>query len=78
MVSSLFGGKGPGILSVLLSSIAFDYFFLPPIHDFWIEPPVYGRFAAFLVPVVLITLVIEAKRRVEVFKDWAESFCSEQ
>jgi PAS domain S-box-containing protein len=65
MVSSLFGGKGPGILSVLLSSIAFDYFFLPPIHDFWIEPPVYGRFAAFLVPVVLITLVIEAKRRVE-------------
>ena len=65
MVSNMFGGKGPGVLSVLLSSIAFDYFFLPPIHDFWIEPPLYGRFAAFLVPVVLITVVIEAKRRVE-------------
>ncbi len=65
IVSSLFGGKGPGVLSVILSSLAFDYFFLPPIHDFWIEPPLYGRFAAFLVPVVLITLVIEAKRRVE-------------
>jgi PAS domain S-box-containing protein len=65
MVSNLFGGKGPGILSVLLSSLAFDYFFLPPIYDLWIQPPLYGRFAAFLVPVLLITVVIEAKRRVE-------------
>src|SRR3954453_16781202 len=65
MVSNLFGGKGPGILSVLLSSVAFDYFFLPPIHRFGIAPPLYGRFAAFLVPVLLIAVVIEAKRRVE-------------
>ena len=28
MVSSLYGGKGPGVLSVLLSALAFDYFFL--------------------------------------------------
>jgi PAS domain S-box-containing protein len=65
MVSNLFGGKGPGVLSVLLSSLAFDYFFLPPIYDLWIQPPLYPRFAAFLVPVLLITVVIEAKRRVE-------------
>src|ERR1022692_2515366 len=65
MVSSLYGGKGPGVLSVLLSSLAFDYFFLPPKYHLWIEPSSYPRFVAFLVPVLLITVVIEAKRRVE-------------
>ena len=70
MVSNLFGGKGPGGLSVLLSSLAFDYFFLPPIYDFRIQPSLYPRFAAFLVPVLLITVVIEAKRRVEEARRW--------
>jgi PAS domain S-box-containing protein len=65
MLSSLYGGKGPGVLSVLLSSLAFDYFFLPPNHQLWIEPSSYPRFVAFLVPALLITVVIEAKRRVE-------------
>ena len=65
MVSNLFGGKGPGVLSVLLSSLAFDYFFLAPKYNLWIQPSSYPRFAAFLVPVLLITAVIEAKRRVE-------------
>jgi K+-sensing histidine kinase KdpD len=30
IVSSLFGGRGPGLLAVGLSAIAFDVFFLPP------------------------------------------------
>src|SRR5579862_785658 len=65
MVSGLYGGKGPGILSVLLSALAFDYFFLPPKYDLWIEPSSYPRLAAFLGSVLLITVLIEAKRRVE-------------
>jgi PAS domain S-box-containing protein len=65
MVSSLYGGRRPGILSVLLSSLAFDYFFLPPKHNLWIEPSSYPRFAAFLGAVLLITVLIDAKRRVE-------------
>jgi PAS domain S-box-containing protein len=65
MVSSLYGGKGPGVLSVLLSSIAFDYFFLPPKYHLWIQPWSYPRFAVFLGSVLLIMVVIEAKRRVE-------------
>ena len=65
ILSSLYGGKGPGFLSVLLSSAAFDYFFLPPKYNFWIQSASYPRFAAFLVPGLLITVVIEAKRRVE-------------
>src|ERR1039457_6062758 len=65
MVSNLFGGKGPGVLSVLLSSLAFDYFFLAPKYNLWIQPSSYPRFAAFLVPVLLVAVVIEAKRRSE-------------
>ncbi|MGA3187550.1 MAG: DUF4118 domain-containing protein [Bryobacteraceae bacterium] len=30
MVSALYGGKGPGILSLVLSALAFDYFFSAP------------------------------------------------
>jgi PAS domain S-box-containing protein len=65
MVSSLYGGKGPGVLSVLLSSLAFDYFFLPPKYHLWIQPSSYPRFAVFLVSVLVITVLIEAKRRAE-------------
>src|SRR5580700_4572044 len=65
IVSNLYGGKGPGVLSVLLSSLAFDYFFLPPKYHLLIQPSSYARFAAFLGAVLLITVLIEAKRRVE-------------
>src|ERR1035438_5875368 len=51
MVSTLYGGKGPGVVSVVLSSLAFDYFFLPPKYHLWIQPSSYPRFAAFLLPV---------------------------
>ncbi len=64
-VSSLFGGLGPGLLSVCLSALAFDYFFLwrtfPPAH----EPATFLRFAVFLVATLLITGLMEIKRRVE-------------
>jgi len=64
-VSSLFGGLGPGLLSVGFSAFAFDYFFLrrtvPPVD----EPAVFLRFAVFLLVALLITGLMEAKRRVE-------------
>ena len=64
-VSSLFGGLGPGLLSVGFSALAFDYFFLrrtvPPAD----EPAVFLRFAVFLLAALLITGLMEAKRRVE-------------
>jgi PAS domain S-box-containing protein len=65
MVSSLYGGKGPGILSVGLSALSFDYFFLPPQHHFAIAPASYPRFAVFLGAIVLIAALMEAKRRAE-------------
>jgi PAS domain S-box-containing protein len=64
-VAALYGGKGPSILSVVLSALAFDYYFLPPRHQFTIEPLAYPRFAAFLLALVLIAVLIEMKRRAE-------------
>src|SRR5438309_5171427 len=65
MVSSLFGGLGPGLLSVALSAIAYEHFFLwrtaPPVH----EPAAFFRFAAFLVATLLVTGLMETKRRAE-------------
>jgi PAS domain S-box-containing protein len=65
MLSSLYGGKEAGLASVVLSALAFDYFFLPPRLHWAIEPSSYPRFAVFLGATLLITGLIEAKRRVE-------------
>jgi PAS domain S-box-containing protein len=65
MVSSLYGGRGPGLFAVVLSALAFDYFFLPPRFQFYIEPSSYLRFGAFLGANLLVAGLIEAKRRVE-------------
>src|SRR5277367_3233283 len=65
MVSSLYGGRGPGVLSVLLSSLAFDYFFLPPKYSFTMQPFSSLQFTAFLGAVLAVTVLIEAKRRAE-------------
>jgi len=65
MVSSLYGGKGPGVLSVLLSSLAFDYFFLPPKYSFTMQPFSSLQFTAFLGAVLVVSVLIEAKRRAE-------------
>src|SRR5713101_2653324 len=71
-VSSLFGGLGPGLLSVGLSALGFGYFFLgrklPPA----VEPAVFLRFAVFLVASSLITALMEIKRRVEQSRNRAE------
>jgi hypothetical protein len=65
MVSSLYGGKGPGVLSVLLPSVAFDYFFLQPKYSFTMGPLSSLQFAAFLGAVLVVFVLIEAKRRAE-------------
>ena len=34
MISAWFGGTAPGLFAVLLSTLAVDYFFVPPFHSF--------------------------------------------
>ena len=64
-VSGLFGGLGPSLLSVAFSSIAFEYFFLRRTFSIATEPATYLRFAVFLAAALLITGLMETKRRVE-------------
>ena len=65
IVSSLYGGKGPGLVAVGLSALAFEYFFIPPLYSFAIEPSSYLRFAVFLGAILLIAALVETKRRAE-------------
>lgn len=57
--SALYGGKGPSILSIGLSALAFYGFFLPHV------PFPYLRFAAFLGATSLLAWLIDAKRRAD-------------
>ena len=51
------------MLSVALSILCFDYFFLAPRFQFAVEHSAYPRFAAFIGTAVCTSLVIEAKQR---------------
>jgi signal transduction histidine kinase len=65
IVSSLFGGRGPGLLAVGLSAIAFDLFFLPSPLPFSSDPSFYLRFGVFLAAAITASQLIEAKKRIE-------------
>jgi signal transduction histidine kinase len=65
IVSSLYGGRGPGLLAVGLSAIAFDVFFLPSPLTLSSAPSSYLRFAVFLVVAFASSQLIETKRRSE-------------
>src|SRR3979411_1149284 len=71
-VSSLFGGLGPGLFSVVLSALAFDRFFLRREFPQATESATFLRFAAFLAAALLITALLEIKRRVEESRNRAE------
>jgi C4-dicarboxylate-specific signal transduction histidine kinase len=72
-VSSLFGGLGPGLLSVGLSAVAFGYFFLGRTLPPAVEPAVLLRFAVFLAATLVVTGLMEMKRRVEQSRNRAEA-----
>jgi signal transduction histidine kinase len=65
IASSLFGGRGPGLLAVGLSAIAFDLFGLPSPLSLSSPPSSYLRFGVFLVVAFTASELIETKRRSE-------------
>ena len=71
-VSSLFGGLGPGLLSVGLSALAFAFIFLRRTLPPAVEPAVFLRFVVFLGATLVVTGLIEMKRRVEQSRNRAE------
>jgi PAS domain S-box-containing protein len=75
MLSNLYGGKGPGLLCVGLSALCFAYFFLPPRFELHPDPYLYLRFAAFLGATLLISALMEKKRRVEESRRQVDAYC---
>jgi C4-dicarboxylate-specific signal transduction histidine kinase len=73
MVSNLFGGLGPGLLSVALSAISYEHFFLwrtsAPVH----ESAAFLRFTAFMVATLLVSGLLDMKRRAEESRNRAEA-----
>jgi len=60
-----FGGRGPGLVAVLLSMIVLDYFFLPAGNSWTAVRSHVTYFLIFAGLVVLITLLSEARHRAE-------------
>src|ERR1700733_5230444 len=61
MVGSLYGDRYCSLLSVGISVLAFDLFFLPPLHRISIAPAAYPRFAAFTIAAFLIRHLIRSR-----------------
>lgn len=65
MGSTWFGGVLAGILSVVLSSLLIDYFFLSPLFSLSVAAPARTFMASFVVCAFAMSLVIAAWRRSE-------------
>ena len=62
MLSSWFGGTGPGLLATTLSSLAFYYYFLHPMYSFAAKPEEIPRFVAFTVSALFVGSLSAAQR----------------
>jgi K+-sensing histidine kinase KdpD len=65
MTSAWFGGAALGLFAVLLSTLAVDYFFVPPFHSFAINTTDAAYFVAFIICSVVASWVSASKKRSE-------------
>ena len=65
MASAWFGGTGPGIFAVILSTLAVDYFFVPPLHSLAINATDITYFLAFILCALAASWVSSSKRKSE-------------
>jgi PAS domain S-box-containing protein len=64
-VTVWYAGVGPAIVAVLLSSLAFDYFFTEPRYSFYISRSEIPYYAVFILFALLLTSFAAVRRRVE-------------
>ena len=64
MVSAWFGGFRQALFAVAFSALAFDYFFLTPLHSFYIEPVQLVRLVIFTVSGLMLGLVTASQRAI--------------
>jgi K+-sensing histidine kinase KdpD len=65
MASAWFGGTGPGIFAVVLSTLAVDYYFVPPLHSLAINATESAYFVAFILCALAASWVSSSKRKSE-------------
>ena len=54
LVSAWFGGSGPGLFAITLSTLAFYFYFLTPIHSLTAKPEDLPRLAMFMVAALFV------------------------
>src|SRR5919197_5695329 len=64
MISSWAAGLGPGLLAVLLSALAVDYFFVPPLHSLSLKTA-YLPLVIFGLSALLISWLSDRRKRAE-------------
>ena len=62
MVSAWFGGLRPGLLAIILSVLAFDYFFLLPLNSLAVNLSELPRLVLFVISATLVGLLSAAQR----------------
>jgi PAS domain S-box-containing protein len=65
MTSAWFGGPAPGLFAVLVSTLAVDYFFVPPFYSFSINATDVTYFIAFIVCSLVASWVSSFKKNGE-------------
>jgi two-component system, LuxR family, sensor kinase FixL len=66
LISTWVGGLGPGILAVMLSTLAIDYFFVPPLHTFSLDIAYLPGLIGFGLSALLISWLTTKRKRAEV------------
>ena len=64
-VTVWYGGTGPGVLAILLSSLGFASYFTPPLYSFHIASSDRPYFIAFIVFALMIGWFSSRRRRIE-------------
>jgi PAS domain S-box-containing protein len=62
MFSAWFGGIRPGLLAILLSVLAFDYYVLPPIYSLALKPQEITRLVIFTLSALFVGSLTAAQR----------------
>jgi K+-sensing histidine kinase KdpD len=65
MASAWFGGTAPGLFAVFLSTLAVDYYFVPPFRSFAVNATDTAYFASFVVCALAASWVSSSKRNSE-------------
>jgi C4-dicarboxylate-specific signal transduction histidine kinase len=65
MASAWFCGTGPGLFAVSASTIAVDYFFVPPLRSFAVNATNVAYFASFVVCALVASWISSAKKEDE-------------